>query len=205
MEMLRWWLKDASETQRSYPYTFYRPSQNIIGKLVPGNLVKLIFEFDNPDPQGYSAERMWVKITHIDGNRFKGELDNQPAELTSLKPGDPVEFEARHVISTDIEDNEPSLVEQYVKRCFVTRRVLYDGEPAGFLYREEPDQDNDSGWRITAGDESDEYMDNEDNIFYVSLGAVLNEDDSFVHLLDSGIGSAFERNAQTGQFEPEEP
>ena len=79
--------------------------------------------------------------------------------------------------------------------------MLDDGQLVGYLYREEPDQENDSGWRITANDESDEYMDDAGNIAYVSLGAVLNRDDSFRELLDSPVGSAFIRNPKTGRFE----
>jgi len=37
-------------------------------------------------------------------------------------------------------------------------------------------------------------MDNADNISYVSLGAVLREDDSFVDLLDNDIGVEFGRD-----------
>ena len=53
--------------------------------------------------------------------------------------------------------------------------------------------------RFTAGDESDEYMDDSDNLSYVSLGAVLREDDSFVDLLDSEAGTAFAKDGE-GNF-----
>ena len=45
--------------------------------------------------------------------------------------------------------------------CFATDRILVDGEKVGYMYREEPADGNDwdSGWRFTAGDESQEYMD----------------------------------------------
>ena len=52
-----------------------------------------------------------------------------------------------------------------------------------------------------AGDEDDAYPSDADNLFYVSLGAVLNRDDSFVHLLDAPVSSVFERNPETGAFE----
>lgn len=44
--------------------------------------------------------------------------------------------------------------------CFISRRVWNDGGPIGYLYREPPDNERDSGWRIFAGDESDEYVNN---------------------------------------------
>lgn len=89
---------------------------------------------------------------------------------------------------------------RYIQRCFVTNRVLRDGRPAAYLYREEPDYVDDSGWRITANDETDEYMDDAENSAYVSLGAVLNVDDSFIGLLDSPAGCAFAVDTRTGRF-----
>jgi hypothetical protein len=201
MDRQGWWLTDAEESQRNYPYSFYKPSAAVLAQLTVGQQVKLIFEFDNPDPEGMSGERMWVTIGQIEGDRFKGVLDNEPTELKALKFGDPVDFEARHIIQTKIDEVEPDKVEKYLPRCFVTHKVLFDGVKAGYVYRQEPQEDSDSGWRITAGDESDAYMDDDDNIYYVSLGKVLNQDDSFLHLLDAEVGSAFERNEATGEFE----
>ena len=51
------------------------------------------------------------------------------------------------------------------------------------------------------GDEPKEYFDNAENLSVVSLGAVLNRDDSFRDLLDAQIGSRFWRNPQ-GAFGP---
>jgi hypothetical protein len=81
--------------------------------------------------------------------------------------------------------------------------VLRDN-PAGYLYREATDREGDSGWRITANNESDEYMDDAANGAYVSLGAVLNRDDAFMALLDSPEGSAFVRDPDKGVFMPSE-
>lgn len=204
MENLSWWLTDAAQSQRRYPYTFYKPSEATLGRLRVGDQVKLIFEYDVPNPDGWTAERMWVTITQVDGDRFQGLLDNEPRHLAALRLGDPVAFEARHIIQTDIPETGPDTVDKYRTRCFVTARVLYDGQRAACLYREEPEQEGDSGWRIMAGDEDQAYMDDEDHVFYVSLGAVLNKDDAFVHLLDAPVGSVFERSPETGEFEAQQ-
>ena len=47
--------------------------------------------------------------------------------------------------------------------CIATSRITVEGCKVGYCYREEPDGDWDSGWRFTAGDESDEYMDDPNN------------------------------------------
>jgi hypothetical protein len=147
---------------------------------------------------------MWVLVDGVlaDGS-FRGRLNNEPFHITDLKLDDPIEFRPCHVIATEHDDHD-NLVERYIKRCFVTNRVLEDGQRVGYLYREEPDDENDSGWRITAGDESDDYMDDAGNLAYVSLGAVLSEDDSFRELLDEPTGSAFARNPETDEFEADE-
>jgi hypothetical protein len=198
--MTTWHLANADELAAEYRYTFYKPPLSILEKVEPGEVVKLIFRFESDDPEAPSAERMWVLVDQVfsDG-RFKGRLNNEPRHIKDLKLDDPVEFLACHVISTEHDDDD-NIVERYIKRCFVTNRVLNDGVPAGYLYREEPDSEEDSGWRITANDESVEYMDNPKNSAYVSLGAVLNQDDSFIQLLDAPPASAFVRDPKSGQF-----
>ena len=195
-----WRLSDAQKLADEYPYTFHKPSSQAVALLKPGDEVKLIFDFESNDPDAPNAERMWVEIKGIRRKKFDGILDNDPAYIADLKCGDPVTFAEKHIIQLSIDDPVPSKTDKYLPRCFVTHRVLYDGEPVGYLYREEPDNDEDSGWRIMCGDESEKYMDSPDNISFVSLGAVLREDDRIVDLLEEPIGSAFEFDSETESF-----
>jgi hypothetical protein len=201
--MLTWHLVDADPIAAENPYTFYKPSRGIISLVASGEDVKLIFGFTSDDPEAPSAERMWVRVDEVmpDGS-FRGRLNNDPYYIRDLKAGDPVAFGSCHVINTAHDDND-NLVNRYIKRCFVTNRVLRDGQRAGHCYREEPEQDDDSGWRITANDESEteEYMANVENLAYVSLGAVLSKDDSFRELLELPVGSDYVRNRESGEFD----
>lgn len=197
-----WRLEDAEATAKAHPYTFYKPSPERVAQLKPGHHAKVIFTFDTDDPAAPRAERMWLIIESVKNGRFVGKLDNDPIYIADLEPGDLVEFEARHVIDTDLPGKEDSPVDRYIKRCFVSHRVLYDGEKVGYLYREEPLHDDDSGWRITAGSESEEYMDDAGNVSYVSLGAVLNLDDGIIGLLDSPPGAEFGFDPASGKFVP---
>lgn len=196
--MPSWHLANADEIARQHKYTFYKPSSDAIERVVPGEVVKLIFQFESEDPEAPGAERMWVLVDEtLDGTRFKGRLNNDPRYIHDLKLDDPVEFESCHIINTEHDDD---IVERYIKRCFVTKRVLNEGHKVGYLYREQPDDEKDSGWRITSNTENDEYMDDPGNVAYVSLGAVLSKDDSFVSLLGLPAGSAFIRDRSTGEF-----
>jgi uncharacterized protein YegJ (DUF2314 family) len=200
-----WTLRDAEQAARENKYTFYKPSKEITNHLKIGNLAKLTFEFESSNEEHPSAERMWVIITEINAEKFKGTLDNHPFYIHDLYAGDEINFEHKHIIDHDLDMTEPNLVDKYYNRCIVTSKVLYDNAPINWIYREEPqpsedDRDYiDTGWRIFSGDETEEYLDNPDNACLVSLGAVLSRDDSFIDLLDSEIGSKFERQSN-GKF-----
>lgn len=201
--MVSWQLEDPAEQRENAKYTFAFPSPMELAKVAPGVTVKLIFQLKNPGKGAPEAERMWVDVvSRNEDGTLTGTLDNDPRYIDDLKHKDVITFELKHIIATNlpVQPDEDSLVEKYFPRCFVTRRVLYDEQKVTSLYREEPDQPNDSGWRILAGDETEDYMDDTENVFYVSLGAVLNRDDRFVHLLDLPVGSVFEFDEASGKF-----
>ncbi|WP_302536862.1 DUF2185 domain-containing protein, partial [Clostridium phoceensis] len=89
--------------------------------------------------------------------------------------------------------------------CFATDRILVDGCRVGYCYREEPeerDENWDSGWRFTAGDESDSYMDDPGRSGIYHLNTLCNYDPDIIPLLDSEPGTAWCRD-QSGVFRPE--
>jgi hypothetical protein len=91
----------------------------------------------------------------------------------------------------DAADIEP-IAEGY-GACFATDRIVVDGERVGYMYREEPDFDVDSGWRFTAGTESDEYMDETSNHGLYDVNTIANYDREIIQFLDSPVGSRFAR------------
>jgi hypothetical protein len=194
-------LANADERAAEFPYTFFVPLLAERRNIGVGDHAKLAFEY-LWETEEYDGERMWVEITEKNGDRFKGLLDNEPTEK-GLSLGMVVEFGIEHIIDIDwLEPSaHPPLTEHrgYYDRCLVDECVLEDGIPVEYIYREEPDMDSegdefpDSGWRIRGRvDNEDELEDRE--IAYVSLGEVLNIDDSFLSLLDSPIGCAFMRD-----------
>jgi hypothetical protein len=85
--------------------------------------------------------------------------------------------------------------------CYATDEVAVHGRPVGFMYREEADSERDSGWRFMAGDEDQEYMDDPEHLGVYDINFVANIDGAIVKHLASPIGSAFERDPDTGRFE----
>jgi hypothetical protein len=212
----RYTIDDPRPIAASAPYTYYLPSENELLALLPNDLVKIIFR-SHPPGRAWDAERMWVIVTATDGEILEGRLDNHPSDLPQLKAGDVVRFKRSDVIDIDWDSHRDIAPPKtpprrwYWERCFVDRCVLDDGVKVYYLYREEPDPTEegetypDSGWRLRGDDRgvTDEEL-SERKIAYVALGAVLNWDDSWLHLIDEPVGAAFLRNWETDAFEPEE-
>ena len=84
--------------------------------------------------------------------------------------------------------------------CLATDRIIEDGRFVGYMYREEPIEDIDSGWRFMAGDESEDYMENQDNHGFYEVNTLANYDQKIISLLDQPIGSAFGRDNIEDEF-----
>jgi hypothetical protein len=80
--------------------------------------------------------------------------------------------------------------------CIASDRITVDGKKVGFMYRDEPDNDLDSGWRMVAGDESEAYMDNPDNHAIYDVNTIANYDPDIIPLLDAPVGAQFERSEE---------
>ena len=79
-------------------------------------------------------------------------------------------------------------------------KIVVEGLVVGYMYREEPDTAEDNGWRFFSGTESDEYINDAQNLAYYSVNTIANYDPSIIPYLESPIGSEFMRIAGTNQF-----
>ncbi len=86
-------------------------------------------------------------------------------------------------------DNFPSIGGLMVSKMVVDKNI----KPR-FIYREKRTLLEDSGWRIFTGLETEEYIDNPDNIGIYNPSTILNIDPSIENLLLNGIGSVYEKN-----------
>ena len=91
--------------------------------------------------------------------------------------------------------------------CIATDRITVDGLPVGYMYREKPEDGAwfggyDSGWRFTAGDESDEYMQTVENSGIYKLNTICQYDPDIVPLLHAPYGTAYIRD-ENGVFQEE--
>jgi len=97
-----------------------------------------------------------------------------------------------HVKAEDMKNLLPDWEE--ASGCIATNRITVEGCKVGYCYREKTDGDWDSGWRFTAGDESDEYMDDSNNAGIYGLNTICNDDPDIIPLLNTPAPCAFERD-----------
>ena len=80
-----------------------------------------------------------------------------------------------------------------------SREVAQEGKPVGYMYREEPDNENDSGWRVFSGDETQEFADDPANFAMYNASTIIELAPSIRTLLETQAPVAFERDG-SGRF-----
>jgi hypothetical protein len=188
-----WYLDNVYERNEESPYTFYVPSSEVIAQLQVGDLVKLIFVTETEE-DGFSGERMWVELTQINGVKFVGKLDNEPYYLKDLKCGDEISFGIENICDTELEDPSSSNWDSYFDTKVIVSNDVLEKREFNFMLRDEPKGDGDSGWAISSGYEDDEYLNDSENLQVVSIGVILNIDDSILEFIEEPPLCAYERN-----------
>ena len=79
--------------------------------------------------------------------------------------------------------------------CFITDRVMVDGQKIGYMYREVSRRPEDSGWRFFAGDESQDYIDELSHTGIYAVNTAANYDPDIIPYLDTPAPCAFEKLA----------
>jgi hypothetical protein len=177
-------LGNAELRHQEHPRSFFIPSRAERESVAPGDLVRLMFELVDPADDEPRAERMWVQVTEVRRGRYVGTLDNQPVALTSIGPGSQVEFGPEHIIA--LLDTWP-LGE--LKACVSRRSHVEDVRP-GFVCRGEPLRPPDSGWQVLVGDETEDELDDAENILFQPLGFVVDRWPELRVVFDAGeVGS----------------
>ncbi|NOS69492.1 MAG: DUF2185 domain-containing protein [Verrucomicrobia bacterium] len=77
--------------------------------------------------------------------------------------------------------------------CFITDRVAVDGQKIGYMYREEADRPEDSGWRFFSGDESQDYIDDLSHTGVYAVNTAANYDPDIIPYLDTPAPCMFEK------------
>lgn len=78
-------------------------------------------------------------------------------------------------------------------KCVASDRIMVDGAKVGFMCRDNAGFDGDSGWRLFAGDESEEYLHDPKNMGMYDLNMISNFDPDILEFLDLETGSMLRR------------
>lgn len=78
--------------------------------------------------------------------------------------------------------------------CIASNKITIEGKKIGYMYREEPSNEVDTGWRFFAGNENEAYTNNPGNFNVFELNTICNYDETIIPYLDNQIGSSFEKN-----------
>jgi len=191
-------LENVEDTAKRCPETFFIPSSSERKSQKTGSSVRLHFLVEEPDENGPQAEHLWVKITQERGffRPYKGVLENAPALITNLRQGDEITFEPRHIAKTVIKKDDPRWIDAADLKALVSEMCFDKGQTVRFLYRQKADREEDSGWRMFTGHETEEYTDKPKNVRIVDVGYMLDRDPSLLLPLKEGIGAVYERDEQ---------
>ncbi|WP_293306151.1 DUF2185 domain-containing protein [Pedobacter sp. UBA5917] len=85
--------------------------------------------------------------------------------------------------------------------CMATDKITVNGEPVKYMYRQEPENDIDSGWVFLSGTETQEYLDDAANTMIYDVNTIANYDKAIIPYLNLPIGSDLERIDGTDTFE----
>lgn len=82
----------------------------------------------------------------------------------------------------------------------VSKLITESGKKPMFMFREKRIRIEDSGWRIFSGFESDEYVNNAENIGIYHVSHVIKIEPTIKKLLLKGVGSVYERKDEKSEW-----
>lgn len=172
---------------------FLKPTDKEIKNIKVGEMVRLFFVLNFETKDNCRAERMWIEVCTIDGHNFRGYLTNKPIYIKDLNIGDIIEFNKDNIATVIIKS---AFDEQ--KKAIISLKALQKRE-INWCIKDSPLNEEDSGWQLFYGDETDKYLDDPKNSTIISLEKVLNFEPKLEQVFAS-THKAFEWNEDKMEF-----
>jgi len=86
-----------------------------------------------------------------------------------------------------------------------TKMLVNERRKVRYMYHEEGDNSQDSGWRFFCGDENDEYVNDPDNIGVYDVNTIIEIDKTIIPYLNCAVGVALERVDENDSFVLSDP
>lgn len=77
--------------------------------------------------------------------------------------------------------------------CMASARISEDKCSVGFMYREKPEEDLDTGWRFLSGDEDESYLNDESNYGIFDVEYIVKLDPLIKNYIHLPVGTELER------------
>lgn len=166
--MKSYYLEDVIKENHKNPRHYLIPTKKEVENLKIGDTIRLIFVLKDKNIDNCRAERMWLIINEKNGKNYKGILTNQPVYIKELKIGSVIEFNeaniATIVMKSDINEK---------MKAIITRKAIEKGE-INWIVRDEANNKEDTGLQFFYGDETEEYLNNPNNLKILSIEDILN-------------------------------
>jgi len=111
-----------------------------------------------------------------------------------------VDAATRGGVEETAEDGAGAMDLPMTEYAVVSRLVATDRQKVRWMYREEPTEPADSGWRFFSGDEAENFADDPENFEFHPLDFVTEIDPSVAAHLERAAPVAFERESAEGEF-----
>lgn len=195
MEEIEYILDDAAWQNQKDARHFLVPTKEEIQSLRIGDSVRMTF-IPKDDTFGCPADKMWVKITEIADDHYLGELQNQPQYLRRTDFGETVEFKKENISEVFFKGEVKVDLHHY---AIITKKALENKEINCAAKTDEKVAEQDSGWQLFYGDESEEYLSDSDNITIICLDDVLAFEPQLDRVFNSE-GEYFEYSRKQKEF-----
>ena len=92
------------------------------------------------------------------------------------------------------KEEEYEMLKELFKTCIVTKNILEEDWKVGLMQKLEPNSETDSGWFLSAGNESQEYIDDPENLCVITLAEITDRDASIIpYLMEKNEGDVLIR------------
>jgi hypothetical protein len=195
---------DPRPLAKKRPYTYGLPKEECLDAIGKGDAVRVMIY----GPKYDCGLEAWFEVLSATPDDIEGRM-TAPSDWP--QPGSDVVLRFPKWAVTDVNFADPKyqpLAElpskKYSGWCLIDSAIRFPDckvqhifrEEPKMLFEDEPDDESDSGWRISAA--STPLSDAQ--VKFVSLHYALNCDDSWLNYIDEPVGSAFKRDEKTGLF-----
>lgn len=86
------------------------------------------------------------------------------------------------------------IISELLKTCIVTKKLLDENWKVGLMQKMEPSSKMDSGWFLSIGNETQDYVDNPENLCVITLNEVCEKDSNLIsYLMNKKVGDVLIR------------